>query len=169
MYRRRVATLALGLALGCGHAPVEDGAGIGGSSSAGGSQGAGGSATMLRGRCAIEERLGGFELTLEPDFSTFNGAVYDKALRSAESEQVGSDGACSLMKTTFPSCDPSCAGGKVCVQGGRCEAPPASLDLGAVIMHGLTAPLTMHAVKPGNRYFSVDLPHPPAAPSRPVR
>jgi hypothetical protein len=38
-----------------------------------------------------------------------------------------------------------------------------------VVVHGLTAPLTMHPKRPGNRYLSSDLPHPPAVPARPVR
>jgi hypothetical protein len=180
---RRVATLALGGALvhcspalgvalaygvfACSNSPIDEG--VGGAGSTGGAQGAGGSALMLRGRCEVEARLGGFELVLEQDFSAFSGSVYDRVARSADYEQVGSDEACSLVKKTFPSCDPPCRGSKTCVQGGSCETPPMSLDLGAVIVHGLTTPLTMHPVRPGSRYFSTELPHPPVAPSRPVR
>jgi hypothetical protein len=123
----------------------------------------------LRGRCAPEERLGGFELLMESDSATFSGAVYDRVAHSAELQQLGADDSCVLIKQSPPFCDPPCADGKMCMRGGACEAGPQSLDLGAVVVHGLTAPLTLHAAKPGNRYFSAELAYPPAAPARPVR
>lgn len=146
--------LSFGL-LGCS----DDGPGS--SASNGGSANAGGaSAFVLEGRCEAETRLGGFELAMESDFSAISGSVYDRVARSAQFTEVGSDESCVLIERTNPYCDPPCSGGKVCVQSGSCEDPPTSLDLGVVVVQGLTTPVAMEPVQPGNRYFNSSLEHP---------
>jgi hypothetical protein len=154
-------SLSLGL-LACGNDQPD------GATNTGGSAGASAGLVMLQGRCEAGTRLGGFELAMESDFSAISGAVYDRLARSALNEAVASDESCALVKRTNPFCDPPCSGGRVCVQGGACEAAPTSLDLGAVAVQGLTAPLTMSPTQPGNRYFSTGLEHPPVAPASPV-
>jgi hypothetical protein len=143
----------------------------GGGSSAGGSDGgsagAGGGVAALRGPCKSGTRLGGFDATLEDDYTTISGKVLSKFVRSTILTEVESDDACTLIKAENPYCSGGCASGEVCSSDAKCVASAVSQSVGDVTIGGFAQPVSMKPVVPGNNYFvsgDVEFPHPGFAP-----
>jgi hypothetical protein len=73
------------------------------------------------------------------------------------------DAACRVLEPSIPFCDPSCAGGRVCVDEDTCQAYPSAHTVGNVHMDGVRnrAGATAYDVLPvGNTYQYTDMPFP---------
>jgi hypothetical protein len=151
-------------------------AGKGGSSAGkggGNSAGSGGDmpAPELRGPCKDGTRLGGFDATIEDDYTTIGGKVLNRFVRSTILTEVESDADCSLIKAANPYCSPSCGSGKVCSSEQECVEAALSQSVGTVDISGFLKPVNMTPVVPGNNYFvpgADDFPHPAFEPGAAV-
>ena len=114
----------------------------------------------LAGDCPLEERVGGFQVSIYEDYSLVQGAVADAVVPIAVLEQVANEGECRLLRRNNPHCDPACASGFTCDFDGECIDYPANQDLGSVKLLGLDQVVVMDPVQPGNSYFDTSLPHP---------
>jgi hypothetical protein len=117
----------------------------------------------LRGSCKDGTRLGGFDATIEEDYTTISGKVLNKFVRSTILTEVKSDDDCSLMKAENPYCSPSCGSGTVCSSDKECVDAAMSQSVGVVEIAGFLKPVSMKPVVPGNNYFvsgDADFPHP---------
>jgi hypothetical protein len=145
-----------------------------GSSAGGETAGAGGTAggpPVLRGPCKSGTRIGGFDATLEDDYTTISGKVLNKLVRSTILTEVESDDACTLLKAENPYCSGGCASGEVCSSDSVCVASALSQSVGDVAIAGFAQPVTMKPVVPGNNYFvsgDVEFPHPGFEPGAPA-
>jgi hypothetical protein len=137
-----------------------------GSAGKGGSEGGSGGEAPdpgLRGPCKDGTRLGGFDATIEEDYTTISGKVLNKFVRSTILTEVKADEECRLIKAENPYCSPSCGSGTVCSSDQECVDAALSQSVGVVEIAGFLKPVSMKPVVPGNNYFvsgDVDFPHP---------
>lgn len=124
----------------------------------------------LRGRCSLEERVGGFILDRYDDYSVFQGQVADGVLPIQVLEETASDGDCVLLRRENPVCLPACGPGETCDFDGTCIPLPTAMDLGTIGVDGLEdQTVSVAPVQPGNTYFVPNLDHPALAPDEVVR
>jgi hypothetical protein len=124
-----------------------------------------GGGPMFRGACPLADRVGGFVLAMEPDYTAFSGAVADGVVPSTVLEPVGEGDGCTLLRRNNPFCDPPCQPGTTCDFDGACIAYPANHSVGTLALTGLThGEVTVEPVMPTFDYFSTELMHPAFAP-----
>lgn len=161
------ATLLLGLALlSCGRDKASDDSGPATDGADGASDGADGAdldpATVpLAGACDQAHRVGRFKVESNEDYAYAVGEVADGVLPTDVLTLAREDGDCTIWRRENPFCDPSCASGFTCSLEGECVPYPEAQDLGVVTIAGLTTPVSMEPVVPGNAYFDTALDHPP--------
>ena len=114
----------------------------------------------LAGDCPLDERLGGFQVSVYDAYSVVQGSVADGVLPIAVLTEVFAEGDCRLLKRENPFCDPPCASDETCSLDEECVPYPENQDIGVVEAFGLSAAVTMNPVQPGNTYFDTKLPHP---------
>lgn len=159
---------SMGGASSAGMTSTPGGAGSSAGNDAGGT---GGGPAALRGPCKNGTRIGGFDATLEDDYTTISGKVLNKFVRSTILSEVESDDACTLLKAENPYCSGGCASGEVCSSDSVCVASAVSQSVGDVAIVGFAQPATMKPVVPGNNYFvsgDVEFPHPGFEPGAPA-
>jgi hypothetical protein len=124
-----------------------------------------GGAPMFRGACPLAERVGGFTLAMEADYTAFSGAVADGVVPITVLEQVGEGEGCALLRRNNPFCDPPCQPGTTCDFDGACIAYPTNHSVGTLALSGLTqGDVTVDPVMPTFDYFLTELTHPAFAP-----
>ncbi len=128
-----------------------------------------GADVVLDGRCPLESRLGGFIVDALPEYSAVQGQVSDGVVPNAILELVLAEDGCTLLRANNPFCSPPCGPGTTCDFDGSCIPYPATQNLGRVTVEGLTAPVAMDPVQPGNNYFAVGLPLVLTTPGQAVR
>jgi hypothetical protein len=124
----------------------------------------GGGEIELRGACPLAESVGGFSVAMEPEYSSFAGAVADGVVPVSVLEQVGAEGDCILLRRNNPFCDPLCLPGQTCDYSGTCIPYPVNHDVGVVAVSGLVQPVMVEPVAPTYSYFDTSLPHPACEP-----
>jgi len=115
----------------------------------------------LRGACSLADRVGGFMVAMEPDYSSFSGSVSDGVVPVSVLEQVGAEGDCILLRRNNPFCEPLCMPGQACDFDGTCIPYPVNHDVGVVTVTGLLTPVMLEPVAPTYSYFDTGLMHPP--------
>jgi hypothetical protein len=123
----------------------------------------------IDGACPQETRVGGFVVEAYPDYSIVDGTVRDGVIPNEVLQFVSAEGDCKLMRRLNAFCDPPCASDEACGNDGACVPFPEGIDVGDVVITGLSAEAAMSAVVPGYRYFLTTLPHPAFAPGAAVR
>jgi len=101
--------------------------------------------------CASDEHIGGFTLTLDDEYTGFNGQVSDGIVPSNIPETVAEVGSCRLLQKHNLFCETPCVPGETCGFEGVCIAYPESRDVGLVTVTGLLEPLSIE-VTWGNHY-----------------
>jgi hypothetical protein len=114
----------------------------------------------LRGACPLEDRLGGFKIVENGDYTAISGEISDGVVPQSVLEEVASDGDCRLLRRNNPFCSPGCDGTETCREDGVCIPFPRQQDVGTVSVQGLAACSAMTARQPGNSYYETELPHP---------
>jgi hypothetical protein len=114
----------------------------------------------LGGACAMSDDLGGFLIQATEDATDVDGAVANGVVPASVLEEIAASGECSVLRRNNPFCDPSCDPGQACTFEGTCIEYPANQDLGTVTLSGLSEPVVMERVYPGNTYFNTSLVHP---------
>lgn len=174
MTMQTVGVLWVVLVGGCAVSPGGD-AEIGGGTTAAGemtTEGSGGGhgettttgEVVLRGACAAAERVGGFSVSVEEDYSAFSGVVADGVVPITVHEQVAEGGACVLLRRNNPICDPPCQPGTTCDFTGECIPYPTNHDVGTVSVAGLVQPVEVMPVMATFDYFDTTLMHPAFSP-----
>lgn len=115
---------------------------------------------VLHGACPSAERVGGFAVSIEEDYSAFAGVVADGVVPITVLEEVGSGGGCVLLRRNNPICDPPCQPGTTCDFSGECIAYPKNHDVGTVTVTGLVQPVEVTPVMATFDYFDTTLMHP---------
>ncbi|MCB9547055.1 MAG: hypothetical protein H6706_14550 [Myxococcales bacterium] len=111
--------------------------------------------------CAPSERVGGFSASLEDGYTAVQGQVTDAVIPGNVARATAAEGACELLQPPGFFCDPACAVGTSCGEGGACVAQPQAVDVGGVTVTGLEGPVAMAASAPVWFYtFRGSLPHP---------
>ncbi len=115
---------------------------------------------VLEGLCPLDTRHGAFYVEAYDSYSAVYGEVSDGVVPNTVLTEVAVDGACRLMRTENPYCDPPCSAGETCDLDSTCIAYPSTQDLGTVSVSGLVEAVAMEPVSPGFSYFDTSLPHP---------
>jgi hypothetical protein len=122
----------------------------------------------LDGACPLAERVGGFIVAMEPEYSAFSGSVADGVVPVSVLEQVGAEGDCILLRRNNPFCEPLCMPGEACDFDGSCIPYPVNHDVGLVTITGLLTPVMVEPVAPTYSYFDTGLMHPPFEVGSPI-
>ncbi len=123
-----------------------------------------GGEVVFRGGCSLAERVGGFAVTIEGDYSAFVGVVADGIVPITALETVGEGGGCVLLRRNNPICDPPCQPGTTCDFSGECIPYPQNHDVGTVRVTGLVQPVEVMPVMATFDYYDTTLMHPAFAP-----
>lgn len=111
--------------------------------------------------CADADRVGVFRVELAEGFTGVQGQVADGQNPAQIPDVHAIAGDCRLLRPPELFCDPGCVGGTTCAADGTCVAIPSNVDVGAVTVTGLRAPVRMTASAPVWFYTNRDpLPHP---------
>ncbi len=134
------------------------GTGAAGTSGAGGlgGGGAGGGGPVLRGPCALSQKVGFFQVQHEPDYSAVSGEVNDGVVPIKVLDQVASEGDCVLLQRNNPFCDPPCGPSETCDHDGSCIPYPLPKSGGQVSISGLNKAVELQPPS----YFDTQMPHP---------
>lgn len=100
---------------------------------------------------------GGFLVRSDAEQAGVDGAVADGVVPSSVLEELSAEEGCVLLRRNNPYCEPACDPGETCDFEGNCLPWPANQDLGTVTLTGLSAPVEMEAVFPGNTYYDTSL------------
>lgn len=114
----------------------------------------------LTGACPLAQRLGGFVVAVDPEYSIVDGAVLDGVVPVTVLTEVTRVDDCQLLRKENPFCNPACAQDETCDFDGSCLPYPTEQDLGTVSILGLSGKVEMTPLPPGARYFNTQLPHP---------
>lgn len=142
--------------------------GLGGS---GGTQSSSGdAASMPYEPCSAETSVGGFELVLDPEYTSLEGKVFDATDPRLVSTEVASEGGCRLVTPPSLLCDPGCAPStEVCAPNNQCVPVPAGRSVGTVRVSGLVSPVEMNPNGATANYRAAGLANPGFAPGADVR
>ncbi|MCO4770915.1 MAG: hypothetical protein KDA24_12855 [Deltaproteobacteria bacterium] len=124
---------------------------------------------QLDGFCPSDRAWGKFQVESLPEYSAVQGQVSEGVVPNSILEVVIDSGGCLLLRRDNPFCDPACEPGFTCDFDGTCIPYPETQNLGTVSIDGLTAPVDMDPVQPGNNYFAVGLPLQITNPNETVR
>jgi hypothetical protein len=114
---------------------------------------------QLRGACAADARVGGFQIVRAAAETQVTGAVADAAVTVAAVTEIRTSGDCTLLRSVAPFCDPVCTGGTLCADG-ACVPAPVNQDVGTVTIDGMLEPVSMMPTAVSYLYFVTSLPHP---------
>ena len=147
------------------------GGGSGGSGGAGGTGSPSGDAASIPyAPCSAETSVGGFELVLDPEYTSLEGKVFDAIDPRLVATEVASEGACRLLTPPSLLCDPGCnPSAEVCAPNNQCVAVPAGRSVGTVSVSGLVSPVEMNPNAATANYRAAGLPNPGFAPGADVR
>ncbi len=120
------------------------------------------------GFCGPDERVGGFVVDEQADFTVVSGQVFDAINPQNILQVVASEGECALLSRPVLFCDPPCGPGEVC-DGEACVPYPLSVDMGTVYISGLETCVEMEPIQPGNSYSFNSLPYPGMAAGDPIQ
>lgn len=98
--------------------------------------------------CAAAERVGSFRIELADGFTGVQGQIANGVNPAQVPVVAASEGECHLLRPPEFFCDPGCGGGTTCGPDGICVAIPSNVDVGAVEITGLRAPVRMSASAP---------------------
>ena len=111
--------------------------------------------------CDIAERVGGFKVILDEEFTGIEGRVHDGVVPSNVPEVINTEGDCSLLRGRNLFCDPACGSQETCDDTGSCIAYPAGRSVGDVSVTGLKAELSMSPSASSKSYTNPPMfPHP---------
>jgi hypothetical protein len=122
----------------------------------------------LRGPCPVDKALGALEINVSKDFSSANGTFSDSVAPAEVPALEMEEGDCILWRRVNPFCDPSCESGKTCDFNGNCIPSPIQQDAGVITIDGLSDPVSIEPLPPGNNYFTSDITHPAFGPGDPI-
>ena len=120
-------------------------------------------APTLAGPCPPQDRIGGFTVESQDEYSIVDGKVLTGVVPVSIPEPVDTDLGpdCALTKRRILYCDPGCGPNETCGLDETCIPYPSSQDVGTVSITGLEGgTVTLTPKKPGNNYFDTDVPHP---------
>jgi len=143
----------------------------GGSGGTGGSESTGGDAANIPyAPCSAAASVGGFELVLDPEYTSLEGKVFDAVDPRLVDSEVASEGACRLVTPPSLLCDPGCAPStEVCAPANQCVPVPAGRGVGAVSVSGLAVPVEMTPNGATANYRASGVPNPGFAPGADIR
>lgn len=121
--------------------------------------------SMPRGACETAQRVGGFVIEAQTNYSVLDGQVSDGVVPISVPELVREEAGCRLLRRRNPNCQPACQPGQTCDHSGSCIPFPMSVNIGQVQVFGLEKEVSMEARSPGDRYFDTELPHPVFTPN----
>jgi hypothetical protein len=111
--------------------------------------------------CEPAERVGGFEVVREADYTGAQGQVFDSVLPTSVPSVVRTEGACSLVEAPSYACTPACAATQVCTAELACVDYPVAHSVGTVTVAGLADAVSMAPRAPTYFYTNpTTLPHP---------
>jgi hypothetical protein len=143
--------------------------GGGGAGGSGGSS-SGDAASIPYAPCSAETSIGGFELVLDPEYTSLEGKVFDSVDPALVPTEVASEGSCRLVTPPSLLCDPGCAPStEVCAPGNQCVAVPVARGVGTVSVSGLVSPVEMNPNGATANYRATGLANPGFAPGADVR
>ncbi len=122
----------------------------------------------LRGPCPPDRALGGLEISAAADFSLIDGKFSDGVVPASVLTRELEAGDCALWRGENPTCSPACLSGETCDFNGQCIPYPVQQDAGVITISGLSEPVSLEPLPPGNTYSKVDLTHPAFAPGAPI-
>lgn len=115
------------------------------------------------GLCAFPDRIGGFRVEDQTDFTVVNGAINDSVVPQDVFVPELSEGDCVLLGRPVLFCDPVCAAGETC-NGTECVPFPRATDQGPIFISGAAECVEMQPAEPGFNYFFNTLPQPGMTP-----
>jgi hypothetical protein len=120
--------------------------------------------------CSEETSVGGFELVLDPEYTSLEGKVFDAADPRLVNTEIASEGTCRLVTPPSLLCDPGCApSSQVCAPNNQCVPVPAGRSVGTVSVSGLVSPVEMTPNAATANYRAAGLANPGFAPGADVR
>ena len=119
--------------------------------------------------CPLVAKVGEFRIERTERFTGVSGSVAEAIVPGDLRELVAETAGCRLLRRRLLACDPTCAPGMTCGDGGRCVRYPDNLDAGTVTLDGLLCPVTMRPDPTGRRYWDSTLPHPAFEAGAPIR
>lgn len=126
-------------------------------------------APAWHGPCAADKRVGRFEVLQDAEYG---GSVAGNVADRVDALQVmiakESADACQLWQRKAAVCSPGCTASQQCVRGAGCQAYPAPLDVGKVVVSGLVKPVEMTAKGANKDYFFTDFDADPFVPGGPI-
>ncbi|MDJ0764486.1 MAG: hypothetical protein QNJ97_16030 [Myxococcota bacterium] len=117
---------------------------------------------QLRGKCKQEENLGGFYLLNDIDSLagqnrwSIDGYVYDNVIPSSIGLIANQEGACQILTTPDPICDPPCQPDQACTLEGTCIPYPIKMDLGTVSVSGLAMDIALEPMSETSPQYHAD-------------
>jgi hypothetical protein len=100
--------------------------------------------------CALDQRVGRFEITHDDGLSFVTGQVADGVNALAVLQPKEAEGPCQLLMRENPFCEPACPVDQQCTQDGRCEPFPTPLSAGTVSITGLVQEAVLQPGALGN-------------------
>lgn len=111
--------------------------------------------------CDIADRVGGFKVILDEEFTGIEGRVNDGVVPSNVPEVVSTQGDCSLLRGRNLFCEPACGSQETCDDDGGCIPYPQGRNVGDVAVTGLKAELSMSPSASSKSYTNPPMfPHP---------
>jgi len=114
----------------------------------------------LRGPCALDEKVGHFEIAHRELFSAVTGEVSDSVNPLRVLETVEEQGDCRILRQNNPFCDPPCSAGEICSRVEECIPYPRAINVGPVKIVGLTSNIELVANNV-NQYQETNVSNPP--------
>lgn len=110
--------------------------------------------------CPPETKVGEFRVELFDAYTAVQGQVSDGVDPAQVPGETRVEGDCALLQPIARFCDPGCPSGETCGDNG-CVPRPQNVDIGEVVISGLSAPVAMTAAAPVFFYsHRGELPHP---------
>ena len=114
----------------------------------------------LGGACDLDVFAGRFRAERQELFPVVDGSVRGGVVPVTILEELVRVGDCVLLRRNNPFCDPACEPGFTCDFDGECIPFPTNQDLGTVTIRGLSGPVAMEPIQPGNHYFDTSVGEP---------
>ena len=107
----------------------------------------------LDGPCDLEVLAGRFRTERQELFPVVDGSLANGVVPVTILEELEQIGDCVLLRRNIPTCAPVCDPGFTCDFDGECIEFPTNQNVGTVTIRGLSGPVEMDPVEPGNHYF----------------
>ena len=140
---------------------MSDEMGMGATEADGGGADRGVTGPLMYRPCDVADHVGGIEITLEDEFTSVQGQIYNGVVPAYIPMVAQSEGTCRLLRPRALRCEPRCEVGLTCGEDGTCRPQPEAVSVGTITVDGLTAPVELSAGPPVFFYsHRGDLPHP---------